>query len=91
GIVFYPVIQAGSMRFYDFVLFRPKRVPFVGLGNYLGLLQDEVFWISLSNSAIWVVAAVGLQFALGFATALVLNQSFRGRSVARALVIIPWA
>jgi len=40
---------------------------------------------------VWVVAAVGLQFLLGLVTALLLNQSFWGRSVARALVVVPWA
>ena len=39
-------------------------------------LNDPVFWESLGNSLVWVVCAVALQFALGFATALLLNRSF---------------
>ena len=90
-IVFYPVVQTATMSLYDFILYRPRSVPFVGLGNYVRLWSDETFWISLGNSVVWVVLAVGLQFALGFATALLLNESFFWRSVARAVVIVPWA
>ena len=53
--------------------------------------SDEVFWISLWHSAIWIVGVVGLQFLLGLAAALLLNQSFWWRGVARALVVVPWA
>jgi multiple sugar transport system permease protein len=37
------------------------------------------------------VLVVGFQFLLGLATALLLNQSFWWRGLARALVVIPWA
>ena len=53
--------------------------------------SDEVFWISLWHSAIWIVGVVGLQFLLGLVTALLLNQSFWWRGAARALVVVPWA
>jgi multiple sugar transport system permease protein len=50
-----------------------------------------VFWESLWHSLVWVVCAVALQFALGFIAALLLNRSFAWRSVARALIVVPWA
>lgn len=90
-IVFYPVVQTAWMSLYDFILYRPRNVPFIGLGNYVRLWNDEAFWISLGNSVVWVVLAVGLQFLLGFAAALLLNESFFWRSIARAIVVVPWA
>ena len=39
----------------------------------------------------FTIVTVLLETLLGFATALMLNQSFRGRGVARAAVLIPWA
>src|SRR6185503_190492 len=75
----------------DYLLYEPDAATFVGLGNFKAILQDEVFWISLWHSAIWIVGVVGLQFLLGLVTALLLNQSFWWRGVARALVVIPWA
>ena len=91
AVVLVPVAQTMWMSLHDYVLFRPKNVPFIGLGNFARLLRDEVFWISLVNSAWWIGLVVSLQFALGLATALLLNQSFWWRGVARALIIIPWA
>ncbi len=46
---------------------------------------------ALLNSAIWVTGIVLLQLLLGLGAALLLNQSFWWRGMARALVIIPWA
>jgi multiple sugar transport system permease protein len=91
AIVLYPVASTLWMSLHDFVLFRPHSVPFVGFGNYARLLADEAFWISLWNSFVWVGLAVGLQFALGMTAALILNESFAFRSLARALVVVPWA
>lgn len=91
AVVLAPVAQTVWMSLHDYVLFRPNNIPFVGLGNFRRLLSDEVFWISLANSAWWIALVVGLQFALGFVAALVLNESFWWRSLARALIIVPWA
>lgn len=91
AVVLVPVAQTMWMSLHDYVLYRPKSVPFIGLGNFARLLHDEVFWISLVNSAWWIGLVVSLQFALGLVTALLLNQSFWWRGVARALIIIPWA
>ncbi|WP_293858337.1 carbohydrate ABC transporter permease [uncultured Alsobacter sp.] len=91
AVVLVPVAQTMWMSLHDYVLFRPKNVPFIGLGNFARLLKDEVFWISLANSAWWIGLVVSLQFALGLVTALLLNQSFWWRGLARGLIIIPWA
>lgn len=91
AIILFPVLQTLWLSLHDFVLFRPKAVRFVGLGNYVRALTDPVFWLSLRNSVIWIVLAVGLQFLLGLLTALLLNQSFWWRGIARALIVVPWA
>jgi len=91
AIIFYPVLQTTWMSLFDFVLFRPNSVPFLGFGNFARAFADPVFWLSLGNSAIWIVGVVALQFLLGLGTALLLNQSFWWRGMARALVVIPWA
>ncbi len=90
-LVLAPVVQTLWLSLHDIILFRPRSRPFVGLGNYIAVFNDELFWESLGHSLIWVVASVALQFALGFATALLLNRSFAWRGLARALIIVPWA
>jgi multiple sugar transport system permease protein len=91
AVVLIPVVQTLWMSLHDYVLFRPRNVPFIGFGNFARLLQDEVFWISLGNSIWWIGLVVGFQFLLGFVAALLLNQSFWWRGLARSLIIIPWA
>jgi multiple sugar transport system permease protein len=90
-IVLVPAVQTLWMSFHQFILFRPRVQPFIGLANYAHALADPVFWQSLWTSVIWVVASVGLQFLLGLAAALLLNRRFAWRGIARALIIIPWA
>ena len=91
AIIIYPVLQTFWMSLHDFVLFRPNNAPFIGLGNFVRAFTDPVFWTSAWHSVIWIVFVVGLQFVLGLGTALLLNQSFWWRGLARSLVIIPWA
>ena len=43
------------------------------------------------NTFWWVLSVVGLSTLLGFIIALVLNQKFRGRKIARSILIFPWA
>lgn len=65
--------------------------PFVGLGNYLAIMQDARFWQALGHTAIFAVLSVSLELSLGLALALAMNQAFRGRGVVRAAVLVPWA
>jgi multiple sugar transport system permease protein len=89
-IIFFPIIQTATMSLFNYVIWKPKDNRFIGLGNYLQALKDEVFWISLKNTLIWIVGVISLQLLLGFATALLLNRDFKWRGLARSLILIPW-
>ncbi len=91
AIVLFPVAQTVWLSFQSYVIYDPDATEFVAWGNYAALLRDEVFWISLRHSLVWIVGVVGLQFLLGLVAALLLNESFWWRGLARALVVIPWA
>src|SRR5258705_3201438 len=90
GTVLFPILKAMHMSLYNHVLIKPKEYGFVGLANYARLLQDQVFWLSLWNSFVWVFGSVTFQFLGGFAAALLLHQGFRGRAVLRTLTLLPW-
>jgi len=64
---------------------------FVGLHNYAVALADPSTWHSIWLSVIFTVASVAVSFVLGLVTALLLNPAIPGRSVMRAIIIIPWA
>jgi len=90
GTILFPILKAIHMSLYNHVLIRPQEYAFIGLGNYVRVLRDEVFWLSLWNSAVWVFGSVSLQFVGGFAAALLLHQGFRGRAAVRTVTLIPW-
>jgi multiple sugar transport system permease protein len=90
GTVLVPIIKAMQMSLYNHVLIKPQEYRFIGLGNYARLMRDEVFWLSLWNSFLWVFGSVSLQFVGGFAAALLLHQGFRGRALFRTLTLLPW-
>ena len=91
AVVLFPVAQTIWLSFFDYVIYDPDATRFVGWANFAAVLRDEVFWISLRHSFVWIVGVVGLQFLLGLVAALLLNESFWWRGLARALVVIPWA
>ena len=64
---------------------------FVGFKNFIDAFKDPSFPIIMTNTAIWVVSVVGISTLLGFIVAMVLNSNFRGRKLARATVVFPWA
>jgi multiple sugar transport system permease protein len=90
GTVLFPILKAIHMSLYRNVLIKPQEYGFIGLGNYARLLHDEVFWLSLWNSAVWVFGSVSFQFLGGFAAALLLHQAFVGRSIVRTVTLLPW-
>jgi len=64
---------------------------FNGLDNYIAAVTAPEFGSVMVNTLIWVVSVVGISTVLGFALALVLNTEFRGRKIARSIVVFPWA
>jgi ABC-type sugar transport system permease subunit len=65
--------------------------PFVRLANYGEILADGRFWEALGHTVLFTVVTVSLEFLLGLVLALAMNRAFRGRSLMRAAVLVPWA
>jgi len=64
---------------------------YVGLENFRELWDDYVVRESVRFTAVFVLLSTLLELVLGLVVALLLNASFRGRRVARAINLIPWA
>jgi multiple sugar transport system permease protein len=62
---------------------------FVGMGNYLGLMKNVQYLNSLKISGIVVALALSIETVLGLLIAMALNQKFKGRTLARILLILP--
>jgi multiple sugar transport system permease protein len=55
------------------------------------VFQDPVFLASVRRTIIWTVCVVGGTVAISVPVALILNQDFHGRGVARTIVMLPWS
>ena len=64
---------------------------FAGIANFKKVLGSAKFALVLKNTIVWTVAVVVLSTVLGFILALLLNNAFKGRKIARAIVVFPWA
>lgn len=87
----YPLLQELLLSFTDTSLLTPNLRPWVGLDNYRNLIEAPEFRDVLVITAAYTIACVVLAIGFGLLAALVLDQAFPGRAVARALVTIPWA
>lgn len=84
----FPVVFALYMSFTEWdVLTDPK---WIGLKNYIDLFtNDDLFWISLRNSAYYVILTVPASIAIGLGLAMAMNQAIRGITIFRAAMYIP--
>ena len=64
---------------------------FVGLDNYKEAVNLPAFKTVMINTLWWVLSVVGISTVLGFIIAMALNQKFRGRKIARSVLVLPWA
>ena len=64
---------------------------FAGIENFKTVLTSDKFMMVLKNTVVWTILVVVLSTVLGFILALLLNNKFKGRKIARAIVVFPWA
>ncbi len=64
---------------------------FIGFSNFVEAVKAPAFGPVMINTIIWVISVVGLSTLIGFIMAMVLNQEFFGRKIARSIVVFPWA
>lgn len=89
ALLVYPVGYGIWLSFFKKHSFFPEQ-RFIGLGNYIYLLKDEDFWMSLWNGTVYSVSTIVLQLVLGVIAALLLNEYFRGRNLVRGVVLFPY-
>src|SRR5687767_738412 len=64
---------------------------FVGPANFIRAMQSPIFRSALTNTFIFTIIAQILVMIFGNIVALTLQQKFRGRSLVRFLLLLPWA
>lgn len=87
----FPIAQSLVWSFYKYNLMDGSAIEFVGTRNYSQIFQLNDFWVSMGNTTYFTVFTVVMELLLGFFSALLLNQMFRGQLFFRGIIIIPWA
>lgn len=91
AVIGWPLIQTFILSFTDSRLLGGEQGVFVGFENYAHGLVDTGYQNALKVSALFALVVVFSEMVLGTAVALLLNEPFKGRNLARGLLILPWA
>ncbi len=84
-----PLLGLLSVSLFDWKLTQPGNWRFVGLGNYLRLMEDGHFWRSMAITAQFVIESVALQLVAGIGIALLFNHRLPGLDLVRTLFLAP--
>lgn len=63
---------------------------FVGIRNFINVVSKNLFFPSLKRTLVFTFGSLAIQAIYGVFCAYILNLDFRGRSLARALLIFPY-
>ena len=91
AILVYPILQSILLSFGDSSLDGSQPFEFVGLKHYHSLFQDDRFWNSLWVTLVFTAISSPLELVLGIGLALLMNEHFAGKGLARLAVLLPWA
>lgn len=83
---FYPIFWGIVLSFFKYNIISPPK--FVGLANYLKLLEDPKFYIAIKNSLLYLLVVPVIQIASIFLAVLV-NKEIKGISFFRTIFYIP--
>ncbi|QGH36200.1 ABC transporter permease subunit [Gracilibacillus salitolerans] len=84
---FYPLLSSMYYSFTNYNIAGSSQ--FVGLTNYIQLLNDSMFWTGISNTLIYAFMQLPLSVVLGVTIALLLNIKIKGQGIFRTLFFIP--
>ncbi len=86
----YPLTYSFIISFFRSDIRKPGLV-FLGFKNYLEIFKRPDLLISFWRTIVFTVISVGLEMVIGIAVAVAFNEKFRGRGLARSIILIPWA
>ena len=90
AVIGWPLVDTVTLSFTNAKLVGTAG-SFVGIDNYVKMLSSSNFQRTLLTTAIFAIVSVTAEMVIGVLAALLLNQNFYGRTMLRALMILPWA
>ncbi len=88
----YPLYRNLDLSLHDYTVrsFVQGGARFTGLDNYCAVLRDPSFAPALWHTAVFTLASLAFQFAIGMALAVFFRRRFRLAATLRALFLVPW-
>ena len=90
-VIGFPLAQVIVYSFMKYKLDGVTPASFVGLDNYAFVFSDPDWWRAVWNTLIFTFFSVTLETILGLAVALIANAPFKGRTLFRIALLVPWA
>jgi sorbitol/mannitol transport system permease protein len=85
-----PLVMTLWFSFQRYNLLDPSVDGFAGLDNYEFLVTDPDFWVSLANTLILLGSVLVITVGFGTLLAVLFDQPFPGRGIARIMAISPF-
>jgi len=89
-IILWPLYQLGVISLSEVNRFGQLR-GFAGIENYVAVFTDREFLGALWRTFLWTAGIVFGSLVISLPVALILNEDFYGRSLARVIIMLPWA
>jgi multiple sugar transport system permease protein len=90
----YPIIYAIWLSLHEYSVRQAglsRWAGSLGLRNYQTALQSSEWWAAFRHTLIFTVSSVTLELLIGLGMALAMHAAFRGQSLLRTTVLVPWA
>ncbi|MBC2836670.1 sugar ABC transporter permease [Gemmobacter straminiformis] len=90
AIIGYPILDLAWTSSQEVSRFG-KLTGFAGWENFAEVFGDQLFWDSLWRTGIWTFFVVVGTLAVSLPVAIILNDDFYGRGLARVIIMLPWS
>lgn len=91
GLILYPLMNGMFVSFHEWnwVSGGMDSMMFTGISNYVRMLKDPYFGNAIKNTLLFTGISLAIEFALGLASALVLNSLTKGSLFFRTACMFP--
>lgn len=90
AVTAYPMANAVYLSAFSYRLTDPGDKRFVGLGNYLVVLTDPLWWQDVLTTAVITIVTVSFELVIGFTLAMVMHRIIFGRRTVRTSILVPY-
>ncbi len=84
-----PIVVAIRNSLFRLSLLNPKAADFIGFSNYINIVGDETFWLSVTNTLLYAGGKIFIQIPLALFLAIIVNRQIRGMAIVRSALFAP--